>query len=218
MSTYNDRKNLNQSIESILDQTYRNFEFLILDDASTDSSYEQLEAYQKLDKRIMIFSNKVNKGLTKSLNILIKKSKGNYIAIQDSDDISMKDRFNTQINYLTDGKYDLCFTRAKLKDSGKFIPGLSYYIPPKVSIKYKNPFIHGSLMIKKSVLEKLNYYDENFYYAQDYKLFKDAMMNNYQIKYLNKAMYLLNTKDNISTLNKNEQKYYANCIKKGVNP
>lgn len=218
MSTYNDRKNLNQSIESILDQTYRNFEFLILDDASTDSSYEQLEAYQKLDKRIMIFSNKVNKGLTKSLNILIKKSKGNYIARQDSDDISMKDRFNTQINYLTDGKYDLCFTRAKLKDSGKFIPGLSYYIPPKVSIKYKNPFIHGSLMIKKSVLEKLNYYDENFYYAQDYKLFKDAMMNNYQIKYLNKAMYLLNTKDNISTLNKNEQKYYANCIKKGVNP
>ena len=218
MSTYNDRKNLNQSIESILDQTYRNFEFLILDDASTDSSYEQLEAYQKLDKRIMIFSNKVNKGMTKSLNILIKKSKGNYIARQDSDDISMKDRFNTQINYLTDGKYDLCFTRAKLKDSGKFIPGLSYYIPPKVSIKYKNPFIHGSLMIKKSVLEKLNYYDENFYYAQDYKLFKDAMMNNYQIKYLNKAMYLLNTKDNISTLNKNEQKYYANCIKKGVNP
>jgi glycosyltransferase EpsE len=218
MSTYNDRKNLNQSIESILDQTYRNFEFLILDDASTDSSYEQLEAYQKLDKRIMIFSNKVNKGLTKSLNILIKKSKGNYIARQDSDDISMKDRFNTQINYLTDGKYDLCFTRAKLKDSGKFIPGLSYYIPPKVSIKYKNPFIHGSLMIKKSVLEKLNYYDENFYYAQDYKLFKDAMMNNYQIKYLNKAMYLLNTKDNISTLNKNEQKYYADCIKKGVNP
>ena len=108
MSTYNDRKNLNQSIESILDQTYRNFEFLILDDASTDSSSEQLEAYQKLDKRIMIFSNKVNKGLTKSLNILIKKSKGNYIARQDSDDISMKDRFNTQINYLTDGKYDLC--------------------------------------------------------------------------------------------------------------
>ena len=156
--------------------------------------------------------------MTKSLNILIKKSKGNYIARQDSDDISMKDRFNTQINYLTDGKYDLCFTRAKLKDSGKFIPGLSYYIPPKVSIKYKNPFIHGSLMIKKSVLEKLNYYDENFYYAQDYKLFKDAMMNNYQIKYLNKAMYLLNTKENISTLNKNEQKYYADCIKKGVNP
>jgi len=218
MSTYNDEKNLQQSIESILEQTYKNFEFLILDDASTDSSYEVLKQYQKLDNRVQVYSNKVNKGLTKSLNILIQKSKGEYLARQDSDDKSLKERFTVQIRYLTERNYDLCFSRAKIKDAKSIIPGLSYYIPNNIAIRYKNPFIHGSLMMKRSVLENLNYYDENFYYAQDYKLFSDAVISNFRIKYLRTPLYILNIQNNISTLHKSEQKYFAKCVKKGLNP
>ena len=88
MSTYNDEKKVGKSIESILNQTYKNFEFLIVDDFSQDSTLDVLKHYEAKDRRVKIFTNKQNIGLTKSLNKLIFHSKGEYIARQDSDDFS----------------------------------------------------------------------------------------------------------------------------------
>ena len=81
-------------------------------------------------------------------------------------------------------------------------------------MKYKNPFIHGSLIIKKQVLNDLGLYDENFYYAQDYKLYLDLLSKGYSIKAINKPLYNLNTINNISSNNKDEQKYYFYCARK----
>ena len=86
----------------------KNFEFLIMDDGSSDNSSEILDEYAKEDNRVKIFKNSDNLGLTKSLNILLSSSKGEYLARQDSDDISSKDRFEKHLNYLSLNKLDAC--------------------------------------------------------------------------------------------------------------
>ena len=92
MSSFNEEQYISDSISSILNQSFEDFEFLILDDGSSDRTYEILESFTKLDKRVKIFKNEKNLGLTKSLNILISNSNSKYIARQDSDDISHRDR------------------------------------------------------------------------------------------------------------------------------
>ena len=85
-------------------------------------------------------------------------------------------------------------------------------------MKFKNPFIHGTLFIKKSILLDVGKYDENFYYAQDYKLMKTLIDNNYKFKIFRKTLYELNMENNISTNKRSEQNYYANCVKKNMIP
>ncbi len=85
-------------------------------------------------------------------------------------------------------------------------------------MKFKNPFIHGTLFIKKSILLDVGKYDENFYYAQDYKLMKTLIDNNYKFKIFRKPLYELNMENNISTNKRSEQSYYANCVKKNMIP
>ena len=93
MSAYNAESTLETAIESILSQSFSNFEFLIMNDGSNDMTSEIIENYSQNDKRIRVFQNEKNEGLTKSLNILINLSKGKYIARQDADDSSVYSRF-----------------------------------------------------------------------------------------------------------------------------
>jgi glycosyltransferase involved in cell wall biosynthesis len=218
MSVYNSEENLSDSIESILNQTYKNFEFLIMDDGSSDNSSEILDEYAKEDNRVKIFKNSDNLGLTKSLNILLSSSKGEYLARQDSDDISSKDRFEKQLNYLSLNKLDACTVRALGSTTKKLIPNVSYYFPLNLVIKFKNPFVHGSLLVRKNVMESLGGYDENFYYSQDYKLMSDLLSRNFKVKIMPDILYFLNQENNISTNNKEEQKYYADCVRKNKTP
>jgi glycosyltransferase involved in cell wall biosynthesis len=99
MPVYNGEDYLRDSIESILSQTYLNFEFIIIDDGSTDSSLEIINSYAKQDKRIIVRKNEHNIGLAKSLNAGIKLAKGRYIARQDADDLSSADRLDIQLSY-----------------------------------------------------------------------------------------------------------------------
>ena len=107
MSVYNAEQTLVNSIESIINQTYKNLEILICDDFSTDDSLKILETYKSQDKRIQIIKNNENIGLTKSLNKLIKKATGKYIARHDADDISMLYRIEKQLSALKNPKKEL---------------------------------------------------------------------------------------------------------------
>ena len=100
MPVYNAEKFLKDSIGSILKQTYSDFELLILDDGSTDNSLKIIKAYAKEDKRIKILVNKTNQGEAKCRNRLLKNSKTEFIAWMDSDDISLEDRLQTQMDFL----------------------------------------------------------------------------------------------------------------------
>ena len=213
MSVMNEEKNVGRAIKSVLDQTFEDFEFLVIDDFSNDGTFEILSEFKKKDSRVVLFKNKKNIGLTKSLNFLIEQSKYEVIARQDADDFSIKHRFAKQYNYLINSKYDFCVSRAKKISNNQIIPKLSFYIPTNFIINFKNPFIHGTLMIKKDTLKKFGNYDEKFYYSQDYNLFYKLVKNNVRFKKIKEPLYFLNTNNNISTIHKEEQAYFANCVK-----
>lgn len=218
MSVYNDETRVSKSIESILNQTFQDFEFLILDDCSTDNTYEICNYYAKKNQKIKLMKNHQNLGLTKSLNLLISESNYELIARQDSDDESFKQRLEIQLKIMEKHNLDACTTLATIDEVKGTRPFLSHLFPKKLIIKYKNPFIHGSLLIKKRVLKNVGMYDEKFKFAQDYKLMFDLIRLNHKLKIINQPLYKLNTKDNISTRNIKEQNYYANCVKKEIDP
>jgi glycosyltransferase involved in cell wall biosynthesis len=218
MSAKDAQRTITDSINSILLQSFNNFELLIMDDASTDNTAEIISQFAAKDSRVKIFTNKINLGLTASLNILIKNSSGEFIARQDSDDVSFPERLKNQMDYIYLKNLDGCTTKAVSIQDGKIIHSKSTLVPNKLLLKFKNPFIHGSLLIRKEVMNEINNYNEDFYYSQDYKLFTDLIKSGYKIKILNKILYSLNTVDNISTLNRAQQDYFANCVRKNIKP
>ena len=213
MSTYNSEKTLERALDSILNQSYKNIEFLICNDGSTDNTKKILEKYSNLYEQIEIINNKNNVGLTKSLNLLINKSKGDFIARQDADDYSDPERIKEQIKYCISNKFQAVFTRTYNLNKNISMQNISYLIPYKILINFRNPFVHGTMLINSKIIKTLGGYDEEFYFAQDYKLYRDLIDNGIRIKKTRKILYYLNTKNNISSLRKEEQNYYANCVK-----
>ena len=218
MSCYNSQETVTRAIESILNQTLENLELLICDDSSIDNTYETISKYKDLDKRVKIYKNTKNLGLTKTLNLLIEKADGALIARQDDDDISLSERLRTQVDILNEENLDFITTRAKVLDSKKLIPGISFNLPNSLVMNFKNPFIHGTLLIDKEVLNSVGNYDERFYYAQDYKLFSDLLSRGYKYATLKTPLYELNIKDNISSKFIKEQDYYARCVRNNKDP
>ena len=85
-------------------------------------------------------------------------------------------------------------------------------------MNFKNPFIHGTLLIKKKILNDIGNYDERFYYAQDYKLFSDLVARGFKYTTIKEPLYKLNVKDNISNNFKKEQDYYSRCVRNNSIP
>lgn len=208
MSVFNNEKTVQKAILSILNQSYKNFELLIMDDCSEDDSFNICKEFE-VTKKVKVFKNSSNIGLTKSLNILASQSNAIYVARQDADDESHEKRLDIQKNILEKGDYDIVTSRAKILGSNKLRPKLSHLVPKSIVLKYKNPFIHGSLFMKKRVFNELGGYDEGYHYAQDYKLFIDAYLQNYKIHNIITPLYFLNTKDNISTNFHIQQKQFS---------
>jgi len=170
MSVCNGQKYLKQSIESILVQTFRDFEFLIVNDGSTDETQQILEQYAKQDQRIRIIVNSQNLGLTKSLNKAIKTAGGDYIARMDDDDISMPTRFEKQWRFMEQNpSVALCGSLAlMINEKGEEIGRKNLAVKfqdIKKKLLFNNQFIHSSLFFKKA----LGLYDESFMRAQDYE-------------------------------------------------
>ena len=172
MSAYNAEKYLQEAIDSILNQTFTDFEFIIVNDGSTDTSLKIIESYK--DERIVIFNQK-NTGLPKALNIGIDKSKSNYIARMDADDISLPNRLESQYNFMIrnpdcvivgsnaividmNGEYVFTTTN-KITDNEikKNLPNLS--------------FLHSSVMFKKNSFYAAGKYCESMLKGQDTVLF-----------------------------------------------
>jgi glycosyltransferase involved in cell wall biosynthesis len=181
MSVYNSDGSLRKSIQSILNQSYKNYEFIIVNDGSTDDSYKIINDIKKKNSRIKFYNFKENKGLGRSLNFAIKRSKGSYIARLDSDDYAYKDRLSTQIKFIKRNPLvDILGSNADyFSSSNKFIKKTKMPISDqsiKNNIYCFNPLIHSSLMIKKSFF-KNNYYNEGFYRCQDYELWLRSYKN-----------------------------------------
>lgn len=180
MSVFNGEAYLSEAIESILDQTYKNFEFIIINDCSTDNSKKILRKYAKADKRIQLINNKQNLGLTKSLNFGLKNSHGEFVARMDSDDISLPIRLEEQYNYLKKNRdIFLVGAGALIIDScGNTIKQFKPILGPKKikkSLLKKNVLYHPSIMFRN---QTSYFYRDKFIYAQDYDYYLNLLTNN----------------------------------------
>ena len=215
MSVFNHEKYLQKSIDSILSQSYKNFEFIIINDGSNKNAKKILELNKLQDKRIKVIINKKRIGLTKSLNIAIKISKGEYIARQDSDDISYFKRFEEQLNFFKKNKkVIMCGTNGILIDNnGSFLKNIknleNNYEKIKKKLIYENQFIHSSVMVKRNYLLEVKGYDEKFKYAQDYDLWCRLSIKGF-LTNINKILVKIRQhNESITKKNKKEQNYYS---------
>ena len=190
---------LYKSIHSIISQTYDNHELIIIFDNADDDQFFLLKNFiTKFKKiKIVLHKNKTNMGLTKSLNLAINLSNGEYLMRQDSDDISHIDRMSTLVNYLNKyHKKHLVFSNVKIIDeSGNFKKNKVNYIfkyKSFSSYNYKNTISHPSIMIRKSTILKIDLYDIRFLVSQDYELIH-RLLKQYpnSIGKVNKYLYKL---------------------------
>jgi len=213
MSCHNNERYINKSIDSILNQSHRNIELIVIDDASTDNTLSILFSYEKSDARVRVFSNQENLGLTKSLNKLIKYVKGDYIARHDADDYSDSNRISLQLQYMQNSFSQVLGTFCYLIDD----EGTELTIKKKPTncdainktLILKNCLIHGSVLIDYNKVGDDYYYDENYLYSQDYELWS-RLSRKYKINNLDLPLYYLRAHSNsITSVNNFKQLNYA---------
>jgi len=152
MPVYNCELYAREAIESILNQTFADFEFLIIDDASTDATVEIVRSYD--DSRIQLIQKPFNTGYTNSLNQGLKIAKGKYIARMDGDDYSKPERFAKQIAYLdTHPETVLCATAYKIMGRDSFFGFPENHDAIKVALLNGNCICHPSVMMRKEMLD-----------------------------------------------------------------
>lgn len=213
MPVYNGGEYLRSAIESILSQTYTDFEFIIIDDGSTDNTKEIIDSYD--DKRIRNFNNTTNQGLIFSLNKGIDNAKGRYIARMDSDDISLPQRFEKQIEYL-DKNPDIVV-----------LGSLGYNIDENGSVKniiklpekpgqiltellFGNVFIHTSIIAKTEVIRQYRY-NKEYVHAEDYYLWSQ-IAKEHKIANLQQPLVRYRVHENCVSLLKNKEQ--SECVKR----
>lgn len=171
MPVYNSEKFVGEAVESILCQTFTDFEFIIINDASIDGSRKIIEAFS--DKRIVLVNNPRQLRITASLNKAIKIAKGDYIARMDADDVSLPDRLETQVKYLESHK-EIGVVGSAVMVFGRRQGIWKYPTDPQIvkwSQLFNGSMVHPAVMIRKSFLDKFKLrYNENFPNAQDYEL------------------------------------------------
>ena len=175
MPVFNSERFVAEAIESILNQTFPDFEFLILDDASTDKSFEIVKDFEKKDSRITVFKNEKNLGVVESRNKLINLSKGKYIAWIDSDDIAIENRLEKQIKFLEEhpeigmvGTYPIIIDENDRKTGKWFFETEPQKL--KIELFFHSPFLSSSVMIRRTGLPQ-NFYDSKFPVAEDFDLY-----------------------------------------------
>ena len=183
MPVYNTKAEyLKESIESVLNQTFTDFEFIIVDDGSTDTScVELIESYK--DHRIRLIKNKHD--FIDSLNRGIKESKGRYIARMDSDDIMMPNRLQVQYDYMeAHPEVDVCGSWIKLIGTGTGkVESPIEHKEIITTMLLHNPIAHPTVMLRKEtvLVEKKDLYKKGYNYAEDYKLWTDLVIQGFKI-------------------------------------
>lgn len=189
MSCYNEEINwLIESIDSILNQTYNNIEFIIIcDNPENDELKQLLLKYKEKDQRIELIFNTINLGLVKSLNIGLRASKGEYIARMDADDISHTDRFEKQLKYFF-GHPDTDFVMSGINYIDEFgkqkkCSKILKYKNIKKLLTYGNISVHPTWMFKRIVLDKVHEYQEVLY-VEDYDFLCRIILEGYEVAFI----------------------------------
>jgi glycosyltransferase involved in cell wall biosynthesis len=176
LPAYNSGKYLSEAIESILNQTFTDFELIIVDDCSTDGTWDVIKHYSENDKRIVPLRNQINSREAKTLNRGILAARGKYIVRMDHDDWSYPYRLQKQYDFMErhpevgicGGTMEVCDKDLKIKNLRSY--PLSDEAIRKVIFRY-SPFCHPAIIMRREVLNKSGLYDHAFYPPDDYDLY-----------------------------------------------
>jgi glycosyltransferase involved in cell wall biosynthesis len=176
MSVYNGERYLRESIDSILGQTFKNFELVIIDDGSTDDSWKIIKKYSTKDKRIVTIRNRKNLRTSAALNRGLDIARGKYIVRMDADDWSYPYRLEKQYDYMrkhpkvgvSGGAIEICNERLRVLNKRRY--PLSDKAARKIIFRY-SPFAHPATIWNKEIMQNAGGYNENIPLSQDYDLY-----------------------------------------------
>ena len=179
MPVYNGERYVSEAIESILAQSFQDFEFLIIDDCSIDATPDILTRYQQQDSRIKVLRQVRNSGVTAALNRGCEAAQGVYIARMDADDISLPDRLCCQVTFLEKhSEVGVLGTQIELMDDvGDLLPEARRYTSPALvhwNLYFRNGIAHPSIMMRRDLISRLGNYVNDNVYAEDYSLWVRA--------------------------------------------
>lgn len=191
LPAFNASKTISEAIDSILSQSFKDWEMLVINDGSIDNTKDIIQGYT--DSRIKYIENEGNKGLVYSLNRGISLSQGVYIARMDADDISLPTRLEEQLKYLQDKDLDLCGCTTTHVDMNNkvIIPVVNKSYPPRVigrCLKYDNCIAHPTWFGKKKLFEDLNGY-RDFHACEDYDFLLRAVIKGAQVGICDKNLF-----------------------------
>ena len=222
MPVYNGERYLRQAMDSILSQTFRDFEFLIIDDGCTDKSVEIINSYA--DPRICLVHNETNLGLTAVFNRGLDLARGEYIARMDCDDISLPSRLEIQVNFMESyPEVGLCGTWT-ITDNivGKYPKTHQECLTYKF---FNSPFAHPTVMLRRNLVEKHNLkYSHEYPICDDFELWRRCMQVTKVENICIPLLYYRKHDGNISSICSSEQKkgllkyYHEELISLGFEP
>ncbi|MBY9007020.1 MAG: glycosyltransferase [Candidatus Lokiarchaeota archaeon] len=198
---YNKSKFISETIESIINQTYTNFEYIIIDDCSTDDSWNIIQNYAKIDSRIKCYRNEKNLKIVETRNKGFQYSSPNakYFSIIDSDDVAYSKRLERQIDFLENNQeYGMIGSNAIIiNEDSKIIGNRNYPLENdkiKKLIPRVNPFTQSSVTLRKKTIKEIGFYDKRWFVCQDYDYWL-RVGRKWKLKNLNKPLikYRLNT-------------------------
>lgn len=171
---YNREKFIDDAIRSILNQTYQNFELIIVNDGSTDETLKKIEAYN--DDRISIYSFNKNRGTSAAFNFGVQKSRGEFIARLDSDDIAFEQRLEKQIDVLTTKKIDICCTWLSYGRKQKILNYSTSTEQIQANLLLHCPLSIGTIVSKRKVFQDFPL-NEQLRFGEDYDFFSKALFH-----------------------------------------
>jgi len=198
MSCYNHDKFVGEAINSVLNQSFKDFELLIIDDNSTDKTYDIVNSFK--DSRIKAFRNEKNFGMVFNTNSLIKKSNGKYIAPINSDDSWLPEKLQKQLDFLENNEnYGACFTLANIIDEDNKIiknniqDSFKYHELDRFGFLnyfffYNNPLPYPSVLIRKNILEKTGFFNPAYIILLDIEMWIRICFAGFEIKILNENL------------------------------
>lgn len=214
MPLYNSERYLREAMDSVLAQTFSDFELIVLNDGSTDGSQKILEDFRKLDPRIKLISRE-NRGLAETLNEGIDLARGKWIARMDQDDIALPNRFERQLQWLQETNADICGSWIRLFGAADtyILKHAQTDSAIKMELLFGAPFAHPSVMMRTALVKELRY-DKAWEKAEDYDLWERAARGGWKMTNVPEVLLHYRQHDTqTSTVASSRQQYLTQAIR-----
>ena len=184
---YNAEKIVGYTLDTVINQTYKNLEIIIVNDCSKDKTLDVLNEYAKKDKRIKVMSNEKNSGVAETRNNALKVATGEYIAFVDADDLWNLEKIEKQLNFMLENDYKLTYTSVQFIDDEGNLTGQKFIVPEEVTFNKllkQNVITLSSAMISKEVLGDRIFHDDHLHedFIMWLEILRDSTDKAYGIK------------------------------------